>query len=503
MGYQVSKLQVVEPKYWSKFTTMEHLAAIGNYQPEIINQTLEYLYDVNLGYNFGSLINKLPVHYVDTGEVPYRWAMIGGEERPIPLVKATSDAAGSNVFAATDKPGQYDTTFYMWFAEDYFSITSVIFGSKPESYALRIVSEPVAYGDMYRCEVKILGNDTKAFVPVADLSADSLWVEGWGAAEQALSKRGNSIHHGTHFMFENTLSVIRKNYEVPGNVLRNGTSNNPLAFQFKDLETGQTTKKWVDKQAWDFYRQFRNDAFRLDLYGKSNKGLNGEYKDKGESGNILKAGFGLYDQVNNGNVSYYNKFSIDALLDFLLTVFVGKFREDQRKIVMTCGEYGAAQFHKAVMNKPGGATFAPFFRSDYPYEQGKDGKATWNERQFNHYKWINGIEISIIVDSQKDSPWHVLKHPDGGNVASYVYDIFDFGTTDGQANIMRVLQRNYEETFGYVPGIFDPFTPGGKAGNPKTIVSPVDGYAVYGWKQRSIMVKNPIKTGRFVPAIYR
>ncbi|MGL5749944.1 MAG: hypothetical protein ACRCXT_05420, partial [Paraclostridium sp.] len=113
------------------------------------------------------------------------------------------------------------------------------------------------------------------------------------------------------------------------------------------------------------------------------------------------------------------------------------------------------------------------------------------------------IEVTLMIDTQKDSPFHTMKHPDGGNVASYIYDIFDFGQTNGQANIMRVMQRNFEETFGYIPGLFDPFTPGGKAGNPKTVASPVDGYSVYGWKQRGIMIKNPIKTGRFIPAIYR
>ena len=115
MGFQVSKLQIMEPKYWNKFTSTEHLAAIGWFQPEIINNVLEYLYDVNYGYNFGSMINKLPVHYIDNAEVPYRWAMIGGEERPIPLVKASLDTTGT-ALAATDKPGQYGASFYMWFA---------------------------------------------------------------------------------------------------------------------------------------------------------------------------------------------------------------------------------------------------------------------------------------------------------------------------------------------------------------------------------------------------
>ncbi len=499
MGFQVSKLQITEPKYWSNFTSMDHLAAMGNYQPEYINQTLEYLYDVNYGYNFGSMINKLPVHYIDNGEMNYRWAMIGGEERPIPLVKASLDAAGT-ALNATDKPGQYGASFYMWFAEPYFTATTTLLGSKPEAYVIRCKSDAIQIGDLYRHEVELLTSNQAFFVPVADLVADSLWNEGWGQVEQALSKRGNGIHHGTHFMFENTLNVIRKNYEVPGNVLRNGTQNNPLAFAFKDLETGQTSKKWIDKQAWDFYRQFRNDAYRLDLYGKSNKQLDGSYGNKGESGNVIKSGFGLYEQMNNSNILYYNKFSIDALLDFVLSVTVGKFREDQRKLVVTCGEYGAVQFHKALLAKPGASSF---FRSDYPLEKAANGKLGWNEGQFTTIKWVNGIEITLVIDSQKDSPFHTLKHPDGGNVASYIYDIFDFGQTNGQANIMRVMQRNFEETFGYIPGMFDPFTPGGKAGNPKTITSSVDGYSVYGWKQRGIMIKNPLKTGRFIPAIYR
>lgn len=458
MGFQVSKLQIAEPKYWSNFTSMNHLAAMGGFQPEYINQTLEYLYDVNYGYNFGSMINKLPVHYVDNAEVPYRWAMIGGEERPIPLVKASLDTAGT-ALAVTDKPGQYNSIFYMWFSEPYFAATSTLLGSKPEAYVIRCKGDGIQIGDLFRYEVELITSNPALFVPVADLVQDSLWNEGWGQVEQALSKRGNSIHHGTHFQFENTMNVIRKNYEVPGNVLRNGTLNNPMAFAFKDLETGQTTKKWIDKQAWDFYRQFRNDAYRLDLYGKSNKLTDGSYGNRGESGNVIKAGFGLYEQMNNSNIMYYNKFSIDAFVDFIAQITIGRFREDQRQIVVSCGEYGAIQFHKAILAKPGASNF---FRSDYPLEKGGKG-LTWNEGQFYKYKWLNGIEITLMIDTQKDSPFHTMKHPDGGNVASYIYDVFDFGTTNGQANIMRVMQRNFEETFGYIPGMFDPFTPGGKA----------------------------------------
>lgn len=499
MGFQTSKLQIVEPKYWNKFTSMDHLAAIGGFQPEVINNVLEYLYDVNHGYNFGSMINKLLVHYVENAETPFRWALIGGEERPIPLVKASLDTAGT-ALTATDKPGQYGASFYMWYAEDYFGATTTLLGSKPEAYVIKCKADAAQIGDLFRYEVELLTSNPAFFVPVADLVQDSLWNEGWGQVEQTLSKRGNSVHHGTHFMFENTMSLIRKNYEVPGNVLRNGTMNNPMAFAFKDLETGQTTKKWVDKQAWDFYRQFRNDSYRLDLYGKSNKLQDGSYGNRGESGNIIKSGFGLYEQMNSGNIMYYNRFSIDALLDFLAQIFIGRFKEEQRDIVMSCGEFGAIQFHKSIMAKPSNSNF---FRSDYPLEDAANGKIKWNEKQFMGIMWLNGIKVTLMIDSQKDSPFHIMAHPDGGKVASYIYDIFDFGTTNGQANIMRVMQRNFEETFGYIPGMVDPFSPGGKAGNPKPVNSSVDGYSVYGMKQRGIMIKNVIKTGRFIPALYR
>jgi hypothetical protein len=104
----------------------------------------------------------------------------------------------------------------------------------------------------------------------------------------------------------------------------------------------------------------------------------------------------------------------------------------------------------------------------------------------------------------KDDPVrNKLIHPNGGLASSRTYDIWDFGTTNGKANIQRVAVKDNEEFFGYVPGLRNPFTPGNKASTPQMIASPVDGYSVYKMFIGGIMLRNPLKTGRIIPSILR
>jgi len=49
----------------------------------------------------------------------------------------------------------------------------------------------------------------------------------------------------------------------------------------------------------------------------------------------------------------------------------------------------------------------------------------------------------------------------------------------------------------------DPFTPYNKPSSPQMAASSVDGYAVYKQYIGGIMLRNPLKTGRIIPAILR
>jgi len=494
---KISKLQVVDPKHWSKLTRESHLGWLGMMDPQYINKSIDRIYEVNYGAdNIVSFIDQFPTHYIDE-DGPYRWMLQGSEERNIPLVEARLTPDGSAV-SDDDKPGLGRSRFYMLFPENYFSATSVIVGEYPDDYKLRVVEDPVDLGGSWRCTVELHTGDDNLFVPVDDLEGGTRWSEEYGLAEYELSKRGNEVHHAGPLMMENVPSVIRKNYEVPGNMITKG-KNHPFAFAFVDQD-GNTQTRWIDKLGWDFMRQFRWDKARLLLHGKSNRLDDGSFGAKGESGNTLRAGYGLYEQMEGGHFKYFNKFDLDNLTDFAMEISVGKLKEDNRKFVLSTGEYGAYDFHKAASEK---ADSFSWLHSDHNFKT-EGGKVILEEGQMMKYRTINGIEFSIIIDPMKDDQVrNKVPHPRGGLASSRTFDLWDFGTTNGNPNIQKVAVKDNEEFFGYIPGMRDPFSPYNKQSSPRMMATSKDGYAVFKQYIGGIMLRNPLKTGRFIPSILR
>jgi hypothetical protein len=496
---RISKLQTLDPKYWNDLVKEDHLGAIGATRPELISKVVEKVYSSTYGGDdFVSFINKFPKRYIDE-DVPFQWMLQGPDERNFSLIKATTDAAGITEVSSTTKAGVGYGRFYMWFAEKAFSVTSVIVGENPDDYAVRVVSDPQEYGDgdgMWRHEVELLTGDSTLFVPYTDLNGGTAWSEEYGIVEQELSKRGNGIRGSSNFQMENVLSMIRKNYEVPGSMLSKGR-NKPMAFLFQDSQ-GNTHRRWIDMLGWQFMIQFRRDIARLLLYGKSNRKDDGSFANKGESKNTIRAGYGLYEQLEGANEGYFNTFNIDALTEFALDISVGKVAGDDRTFLLSTGEYGAYEFHKGVEAKAGTISYI----QDSSRISAKDGKLSLNGGQFIEYKTVNGLTFKVMIDPTKDNQIRNKKRDKKGRLlSSLVYDLLDFGTTNGNSNIHRVCLKGDEEFYGYRPGLRDPFSAyNNRTPQDRIMASGVDGYEVYGAFVGGMQVNNPLKTFKYSPS---
>lgn len=494
---KISALQTLDPKHWSGLTRESHLGWLGMQEPEVISKVLNRLYELNVGSdNIVSLINSLPTEYI-SDDVVYKWALQGSDERSIPLIKATTDAAGTTAVTDAAQAGLARGVFYMWFPERYFEATSHIVGEKLELYQLRVIEDPQKVGTAWRLKVQLFTGDDNLFVPAAELAANSMWSELFGLVEQEGSKRGTTVHHTAPYEMENINSMIRKNYDVYGNMISKG-KNKPLAYAFVDQD-GKTQTRWIDKLGWDFYTQFERDKARLIMYGKTNKLDDGSFGHTGESGNALRAGYGMYEQMEYGNILTYNTFALDMLTDFAMDMSYGKLPEDKRTFVLSTGEYGAYQFHKDAVTKASGFTY---LRSDHNIRT-MDGRLTLDEGQFMNYVAVNGIKFKLMIDPMKDGYPNTMRHPNGGLASSYIYDILDVGTTNGNANISKVSVKDEEEFFGYIPGLRDPFSPYNKRSEPRMMATSVDGYSVYKGFIGGVKITNPKKTARVIPSILR
>ncbi len=488
----ISPLQKYEPKDWSGLTTENHLGALFAQEPQFISKVIEQIYKVNLGGDdIVSFLDQFPTEYVQD-DTPFKWMLQGADEKNIALTAAYADVAGN---ALPAKPGYALGTFVMVFSEKLFFATDVIVGEKPDLYKLRVIKDPEPMDGLWAYTVQLVTGNDFLSVPTDELAAGTRWSKEYSLVEQTLSKRGGEVSHTSPFMMENTLSMIRKQYKVPGNMIRKG-ENKPLAFSFVNSE-GKMETRWIKKLDWDFLTQFRRERARLLLYGNSNKKDDGSYGNIGESGYEIRAGHGLYEQIAPSNIFYYNKFDIDWLTEIAIGLSVGKLPEDSRRFVLSTGEYGMFQFHNAVESKVTG--WEPNRFNDRITISGN--KMTY-KGQFLEYRTVNGITFELMHDPMKDSPIrNKVYHPDGGLLSSREYDLLDFGTAGGDSNIKKVMLEGEEEIFKYIPGMRDPYSPYNNLTQPGMTASSVDGYEVHKMFIGGLRIKNPMRCARILPNV--
>ena len=490
----ISPLQKYEPKDFTGLVTENHLGAMYQQEPILVSNLIEHIYRVNIGEDIVSFMDKFPTLYIND-DVPYEWLLQGSDEKNIPLI-AAYDSDGSTAITSVAQPCIAGSRIKLLFGERLFEATDVIVGHKPEFYKYRIVEDTIQVGANYLYTVELVTGDNTLFVPQAELVGGTRWSKDYSLVEQTLSKRGGSTYHTSPFRMQNVLSMIRKQYTVPGNMIRKG-QNNPLAFAWKD-QSGKTQQAWIKKLDWDFMTQFRREKARLLAWGTSNKTATGAYGNKGDSGFDIRSGAGLYEQIAPSNVFYYNAFNINWMVELALGLSVGKLPEDQRHFILSTGEYGMYQFHKAVTQDA--ALFTPNFNTDRIKMTGNNAMSY--RGQFMEYVSVNGIKFGLMHDPLKDDPIrNKIMHPDGGLASSYEYTIMDFGTANGEPNIQKVGLKGDEEIFRFIPGLRDPFSPYNNTTQPGMAATSVDGYEVHKAYIGGVRVKNPMRMARIIPAI--
>lgn len=500
MANKISLLQQVDQKYWSGLTKQNSLAALGYTKgPAQLSTAIDQLYEINFGDdNIVSLIDKYPTIYTD--QETYKWALRGTSERTIPLVKATYGISETLVTSSTTAlVGQNFVPFYLYFGEKWFTAPAVIAGSYPEDYQVRIMADPVQTGNLWKYQVQIFGSNPANYMPVQELLAGIEYGQLYTPTERELSKRGSDIQYSSFFELHQTISTMRKSIQVPGSMIKMG-KNVPLAYAFVD-DNGKQQTRWINYLEWEFAKQCRREKAKLLMYGKSTVGPAGESMIPGESGNPIITGFGLYEQMNGSNMGFYNTFNMDAFASFLGDVSYNKIPEDKRSFLITTGQKGLEQFHRAAQTKYG--AYPGIYEQNHKVWNGNE--VTLREGQIKKFVWLNGIEAYVMHDPMLDSPTTVGKipHPDGGYVSSYVYNIWDFGTDGGEANIAKVAIKGDEEYFIYVNGLRDAYTPSGSGMNPTPAAHAIDGYELHKMYNTSIRIKNPLRTARYLPNMYK
>lgn len=503
MAGKLGKFQMLGFQHWKGTTKENHLGQIFQLAPQKATNLMVQLLAYYRGKTLDTFLNQFPTREFDDDN-EYYWDVIGSSRRNIPLVEAR-DEDGEVVVKDRVKGnvGAGYAPFYLVFPEDWFADGEVLWGNYNEAYPLRVLGDAKFEGTNAVYKVEVFGANSKG-VPAERLLAGERFSIGYAPVERSFSRKVGDIRFSSPVSMRNEWSTIRIHHKVGGSML-----NKKLAVGIpitKETEGGKlvkdTTNMWMHYVDYELELQFSEAKNNVLAWGVSNRNQNGEYLNFGKSGEVIKTGAGLFEQMEVANTMYYNNFSLKLIEDALYELSASKLDFNDRYFVIKTGERGAIQFHKEVLKTVSGWTQFVLDNSSIGVVQKTQSKLHENALsagfQFVEYKAPNGVRVKIDVDPMYDDPVrNKVLHPNGGVAYSYRYDILYIGTMD-QPNIFKCAIKGQTEYRGYEWGLRNPFT--GQMGNPY-MSHDEDSATFHRMATLGICVLDPTRTMSIIPAI--
>lgn len=501
MAGKLGKFQMLGFQHWKGVTKENHLGQIFQLAPQKATNLMVQLLAYYRGKTLDTFLNQFPTREFDDDN-EYYWDVIGSSRRNIPLVEAR-DENGQVVTDEHANVGAGYAPFYLVFPEDWFADGEILWGNLNEAYPLRVLGEARFEGTNAVYKVEVFGTNSKG-VPAERLLAGERFSIGYAPVERSFSRKVGDIRFSSPVSMRNEWSTIRIHHKVGGSML-----NKKLAVGIpitKETEGGKlvkdTTNMWMHYVDYELELQFSEAKNNVLAWGVSNRNSNGEYLNFGKSGEAIKTGAGLFEQMEVANTMYYNHFSLKLIEDALYELSASKLDFNDRYFVIKTGERGAIQFHKEVLKTVSGWTQFVLDNNSIGVVQKTPSRLHENALsagfQFVEYKAPNGVRVKIDVDPFYDDPVrNKILHPEGGVAYSYRYDIMYIGTMD-QPNIFKCAIKGQTEFRGYEWGLRNPFT--GQMGNPY-MSHDEDSATFHRMATLGICVLDPTRTMSIIPAI--
>lgn len=458
MAIKLGKYQMMQFTGWKGLTKDNHIASIFQRAPQMATDYIVQLLALYRGKSLESELAKFPVKYFDTDD-EYMWHVIGSSRRNIPLVEAR-DEMHNTIDMDSDNVGAAGTPFYLVFSEDWFGDGETLYGNLNEVYPMRVLGEPHMEGTNAVYKVELYGCPDG--IPAERLLPGEKFSHSFAAIERELSRKVGTVRFTAPIAMRNEWTTIRKSYKVPGSTMLNKKLSCGVPVVDKNGNK-RVENMWMHWCEWQFEQEWSDEKNEALMFGKSNRDANGQYHNFGKSGEVIRMGDGLLEQMKYGNTYYYNEFSLKLLEDALYELSVAKLDMNDRTFIVRTGEAGAKLFHDAVRNAMSGWTEFQVNGDNLGVVRKTNSPLNKNALaagfQFTEWSAPNGVTVKLEVDSWYDDPVrNKVLDKDGHPLMSSRFDIMAIGTMD-QPNIFKCALKNNPEFTGYQAGPFaNPFT---------------------------------------------
>jgi len=477
MGKVINSM-IVERLPWSaNFTEKNHLGAAMLLKPQVIEPIATKLFTAQRYADnpLTAMVNKTgSKKVIDTTE--WEWQLRGTSTRPLVIVE--------NVESGNSTPGKYNTIFKIKLDEDWYLPGDVLQPGNPD-YQIRIQSIVGRQGNGVVYEVRLMNDDSSAFLPVKYLAVGTKWAKVFAQYGEA-SKQDGSTQFSMPLTLKNRMSRFRKKYEITGDA-----ANEVLAVMMTDSNGGKHGY-WVKYAEVEYWEQWYRELERAAWYSKpTNTVLD-------ENGRPIYSGPGVQEQLKESHVNYYSHLSASLIEDYLMDIFYGRVKPGSgRNIKAFTGEYGMLIFHRAIqdwMEKKGFVQNVEVFTNKVGSEYSANALA--GGYQFVKYHMANGSSLELVHNPLYDDREinFEIDPVTGYPIESMRFTFMDF--SNGGAGNTNISWYDKKDGFalGYVAGLQGPYGP-----TQNTLMAHSGNYySMHVEKQFGIHIEDPTKCGELI-----
>ena len=152
----------------------------------------------------------------------------------------------------------------------------------------------------------------------SELVAGKKFSKDFSPVEDKMSRQVGDIHFMSPFSMRNEWTTIRIKHEVPGNI---DDMKILMGIPVVSKDGTKTTMNgWMHYVDFKIEEEFSEEKNHAIIYSRTNRDSAGEYHNIGKSGNVIRMGSGIREQMEVSNTQYYGKFSIKLIEDMLYSL---------------------------------------------------------------------------------------------------------------------------------------------------------------------------------------
>ena len=362
--------------------------------------------------------------YVEIQDIEYDWPVFGRLKR--------TDVVVGHDYPADAKPGlggvMAEVVFKSAWIKNQHTIVS------PRGIRCRVSGKPERVGNGFKYRLQLIRKSDAEFIPLSEFEPNTTWAMSGGANVTESYSFGNESNKQTPGKLKNQIGILRKSYEIGGNVSQRTTT-----FQFN--VGGKQTNYWLPFEEWQHEINFKQDCEENLWESQYNRDAYGRITTIDEETQLpIPMGAGILEQIPN--IDTYGILSTQKLTNTITDVTYGATDTENMDIVLFTGKGGKREFSDALMRDANkwrvldGSMNNTITGSPMGLVYGA---------AFTQFRHIDGHTITVkelpILDfggRAEIAP----KHPISGlPLTSYEMHFVDMSKYDGENNVQLVSQK--------------------------------------------------------------